>query len=125
MSARSQGQRRPSAAQLAALRRADPELARWMRVLPAFPGFPDRRNPRQASHYQALSSAIVYQQLSGKAAQTIWGRVAELGPGGRFPDAAALLRIDPRRLRGAGLSRAKVAALLDLAQRIEDGRLPL
>jgi len=119
---------KPTPAQLAALARRDPLLGRRMRALPRFPGFPDRRNPRQASHFQALASAIVYQQLSTRAATTIWQRVAALAPrtgGARCPRPAELARLDPERLRGAGLSRAKVAALLDLAQRVEDGRLRL
>ena len=116
---------KPTPAELRALARRDPLLARAWRTLPPFPGFPLRGHPRQRSHYAALSSAIVYQQLSTKAAETIWKRVCALEGGAQFPAPDRLLAQSDERLRGAGLSRAKVAALRDLCQRIEDGRLPL
>ncbi|HSE28046.1 MAG TPA: methylated-DNA--[protein]-cysteine S-methyltransferase [Gemmatimonadales bacterium] len=75
------------------------------------------------SPYEALAEAIVYQQLSGKAAATIFGRVEALG-GGRFPAPAELLALPEDRLRGAGLSRAKTAAVRDLAARTLDGTVP-
>ena len=75
------------------------------------------------SPYEALAEAIVYQQLSGKAAATIFGRVEALG-GGRFPTPEALLALPEERLRGAGLSRAKTAAVRDLAARTLDGTVP-
>jgi DNA-3-methyladenine glycosylase II len=116
---------KPTPAELRALARRDPALGRALRELPPFPGFPLRGHPRQRSHYCALASAIVYQQLSGKAAETIWKRVCALEGGSRFPEPARLLAQPDERLRGAGLSRAKVAALRDLCQRIEDERLAL
>lgn len=76
-----------------------------------------------SSIYQALAEAVVYQQLTGKAAATIFGRVLALG-GGALPAPAALLALDDTLLRGAGLSRAKTAALKDLAAHAHDGRLP-
>ncbi|MFO1009292.1 MAG: DNA-3-methyladenine glycosylase 2 family protein [Planctomycetota bacterium] len=116
---------RPTPAELRALARRDPALGRWLRALPRFPGFPDERNPRQRSHWDALTSAIVYQQLSTKAATTIWQRASALTPGARFPSAMELLELEDSALRGAGLSRAKVAALRDLAERVASGALPL
>lgn len=71
----------------------------------------------------ALARAIVYQQLSGKAAATIWGRFLGLFPRRRFPSAAALLATDDAQLRAAGLSRAKAAALKDLARHVVDRKL--
>lgn len=115
---------RPSAAQLARLRRADPALARAMRRLPSYPGFPDALQRADPTHYHALARAIVHQQLSLKAAATIHGRVAALC-GGRFPDAAALLALPAPSLRGCGLSAAKTAALQDLAAKTRDGTLRL
>lgn len=115
----------PTPAQLRALARRDPALGRWVRELPRFPGFPDRANPRQSSNYAALASAIVYQQLSTKAAATIWSRVCALTPGESFPEPAELLALDVARLRGAGLSQAKTLALQDLARRIVARELPL
>lgn len=75
------------------------------------------------SPYEALAESIVYQQLSGRAAATIFGRVEALG-GGRFPAPAELLALPEERLRGAGLSRAKTAAVRDLAARTLDGTVP-
>lgn len=89
------------------------------RLIPA--SRPPRVEPRSASTFEALAEAIAYQQLSGKAAATIWGRVEALFPRGLTP--AAVLRARPERLRAAGLSRAKVAAVRDLAAHVDDGRL--
>ena len=68
--------------------------------------------------------SIVGQQLSTKAASTIYGRVLDLFDG-NVPTPAQLIAADPEALRKAGLSRAKVAYLRDLAERIEDGELDL
>jgi 3-methyladenine DNA glycosylase/8-oxoguanine DNA glycosylase len=75
------------------------------------------------STFEALAESIVYQQLSGKAAATIHGRVCALFPRKRLrPDRiAGATDLD---LRGAGLSRAKVLALRDLAARTLDGTVP-
>jgi DNA-3-methyladenine glycosylase II len=83
----------------------------------------DRRGSRPDA-YQALARAIVGQQLSTKAAASIWGRVTELFEG-HTPSPSQLLVVDDQRLRGAGLSWSKVGFLKDLAGRVEDGRLDL
>ena len=83
----------------------------------------DRRGSR-ADAYEALARAIVGQQLSTKAAGSIWQRLIDRF-GGSFPRPAELIAADPESLRDAGLSRAKVGFLRDLAERIEDGRLDL
>jgi DNA-3-methyladenine glycosylase II len=116
---------KPTPAELRALARRDPRLARAWRGLPPFPGFPLRGHPRQHSHYASLTSAIVHQQLSTKAALTIWKRVCALDGGRYFPEPDAFLAQPDERLRAAGLSRGKIAALRDLCTRIEDGRLRL
>jgi len=72
---------------------------------------------------QSLARAIVGQQLSGAAASTIWGRVLDLYPRRRFPTAAAILETTDAKLRAAGLSGAKTAALKDLAQHVIDKKL--
>ncbi len=73
--------------------------------------------------FEALSRSIVYQQLTGKAASTIHGRLRALFPRKRVrPE--LLLALDDDALRGAGLSRAKVLALRDLAARTRDGVVP-
>jgi DNA-3-methyladenine glycosylase II len=71
----------------------------------------------------ALAEAIVYQQLTARAAATIHARVAALGRNG-FPTAAELHDLDEATLRGAGLSAAKARALKDLAARQLQGQLP-
>lgn len=74
--------------------------------------------------FEALARAIVYQQLSGKAAGTIFGRVRDLfgGPKGLRPQ--AMHEIAETRLRAAGVSRAKAAALKDLAAKTLAGEVP-
>src|ERR1044071_9448583 len=72
---------------------------------------------------RSLARAIVSQQLSGKAAATIWGRFLALYPGGRFPRAAAIVATPDAALRGAGLSGAKRAAIKDLARHVVERRL--
>ena len=75
--------------------------------------------------FESLTSAIVYQQLHGKAAATILGRVKTVcHPRGEFPTPAQLLAASDEALRGAGLSRSKLLALKDLAQRVTDGLVP-
>jgi len=84
----------------------------------------ERRRGRPDDAYGALLRAIVGQQLSVKAASTIYGRLAALY-GGRAPTPAELIATDPEQLRAAGLSRPKVAYLRDLAEHVEDGELDL
>jgi DNA-3-methyladenine glycosylase II len=84
----------------------------------------DRRRGRPTDPYGALLRAIVGQQLSTKAAQSIYGRLLDLF-GGQVPEPRRLIDADPDALRAAGLSRAKVAYLRDLAERVEDGDLDL
>ena len=77
----------------------------------------------EGSHFDHVARAIVYQQLSGKAAGTIHGRVlAHFG--GRNPTAAELLATADEPLRAAGLSRQKLGYLRDLATRTEAGAIP-
>ncbi len=83
-----------------------------------------RRGRRPGDAYGALVRAIVGQQLSARAARTIYERVTGLF-GDRTPTPRELLDTEPDVLRGAGLSGAKVAFLRDLAEHIEDGELDL
>jgi 3-methyladenine DNA glycosylase/8-oxoguanine DNA glycosylase len=73
--------------------------------------------------FDALAESIAYQQLSGKAAATIWGRVRALFPG-KHLDPKAVGTMPDEKLRAAGLSRSKVAALKDLAAKTLDGTVP-
>ena len=78
------------------------------------------------SHYfRALVEAIIYQQLSGKAAGTILRRFRELYPSRRFPTPEQVLTTPVARLRSAGLSRQKISYLKDLSARVVDGSFPL
>jgi 3-methyladenine DNA glycosylase/8-oxoguanine DNA glycosylase len=76
-------------------------------------------------HLTALVGAIVSQQLSTKAASTIFQRVQALVPGEMGFTAAGINELGDAALRGAGLSRQKVGYLRDLCARIVDGRLLL
>ena len=73
--------------------------------------------------FQALVSAVAHQQLHGKAAQTILGRYRALF-GGRFPGPKALAGVTDDQLRGVGFSRAKTAAIRDLAEKTISGLVP-
>jgi 3-methyladenine DNA glycosylase/8-oxoguanine DNA glycosylase len=74
---------------------------------------------------EALVRAIVYQQLSGKAAGTIYGRFLDLFPGEAFPTAEEIRRVHHTRLKKVGLSRQKQAAVRDLCRHVASGSLPL
>ena len=76
-----------------------------------------------SSPFQALAESIVYQQLTGKAAATIHGRLVALFPGKRLTP-QRLIDTHHRRLRSVGLSRAKVLALKDLAAKTLDRTVP-
>jgi DNA-3-methyladenine glycosylase II len=84
----------------------------------------DLRRERAGDAYGALLRSIVGQQLSTKAASTIYGRMLELF-GGHAPTPRQLLEADPDAIRAAGLSRPKIAYLRDLAQHVEEGTLEL
>ena len=96
-------------AAVAALREADPLLRR---LIDGYEPFEFRRTERRP--FEALLRAIVYQQLSGRSAGAIYARVVALFGGGR-PTPRALAELAPEQLRAAGLSRAKVLAVHDLA----------
>ena len=74
--------------------------------------------------FEALAESIAYQQLSGKAAATIWGRVRALYPRKKYLDPKLVLATPDEKLRAAGLSRSKVAALKDLAAKTIEGTVP-
>ncbi|MFN2476968.1 MAG: DNA-3-methyladenine glycosylase [Chthoniobacterales bacterium] len=74
--------------------------------------------------FDALAESIAYQQLSGKAAATIWGRVRELYGKRKWLDPQQVLDTPDETLRACGLSGAKTAALKDLAAKTLDGTVP-
>jgi DNA-3-methyladenine glycosylase II len=83
-----------------------------------------KRRGRPADAYGALLRSIVGQQLSVKAARSIYDRLVALF-GGDTPTPRELLAADPEALRGAGLSRGKVLYVRSLAEHVEDGELHL
>jgi DNA-3-methyladenine glycosylase II len=105
------------------LRQADPVLGALIDQLG-----PNERDPRAGrpnDHYGALVRSIVGQQLSTKAARSIYARLTERY-GGRTPTPRELLDDDPEALRAAaGLSRAKVGFLRSLAEHVLSGELEL
>ncbi len=94
------------------LRAADPKLAAVIERH-GHPTITPRTDP-----VQSLARAIVSQQLSTKAADTIYGRFLALYPKGKFPTPAKIIATDDAKLRAAGLSGAKAAAIKDLARHV-------
>jgi DNA-3-methyladenine glycosylase II len=76
------------------------------------------------SPFQSLVRAVAHQQLNGTAAETILRRFRALFPGRRFPSAGDLAAVSDDALRSAGFSRAKIAALRDIAAKTLDGTIP-
>jgi DNA-3-methyladenine glycosylase II len=103
------------------LMRRDPVLGVAIKQIGAC-GMADRQ---RKDHLSALVGAIVSQQLSTKAAATIYGRLVALFEGGHIPSAAAIDPISNEALRSVGLSAQKIGYLRDLSARVADGRLVL
>jgi DNA-3-methyladenine glycosylase II len=108
---------------VATLRDGDPVMGRLIEEHGRLVRRELKEEPR-GDAYGALLRSIVGQQLSTKAAATIYGRMLELF-GGHAPTPRQLLEIDAERIRTAGLSRPKIAYLRDLAEHVEEGRLDL
>lgn len=103
------------------LARRDRRLGAWMRKIG--PIAPDPRWRRPFDPVDALARAILYQQLSGKAAATIVRRVEAAIGSDRF-HCDTLARIDDAGLRACGVSGNKTLALRDLAAREARGEIP-
>jgi DNA-3-methyladenine glycosylase II len=100
------------------LSRRDPSLRQLMKAVGPCTLAPD------PDGFKALARAIIAQQISTKAAASIFARLGtELAPGGLTP--VAILAASEEQLRGVGLSRGKAMSVLDLAGHVHDGRLPL
>ncbi len=109
---------------LAHLRRSDPVLAEVIAVVGQLPDGREGR-PDREDHYGALVRAIAGQQLSVKAARSIYGRLTDRFDG-RPPTPEEILEDEPEELRAAaGLSRAKVGYLRSLAEHTLSGELEL
>jgi DNA-3-methyladenine glycosylase II len=110
-----------TAAAHAHLVKRDRKLAKWMDKVGPLPA--DARWRKPFDPVDALARAILYQQLSGKAAATIVGRVETAIGSDRF-HCDTLARIDDAGLRACGVSGNKTLALRDLAAREERGEIP-
>lgn len=102
------------------LRRVDPRLATIIDAVGECTFAP----AEHLAHFTAISRSIVFQQLSGKAATTIYNRFADLFPNAT-PTAPGLARLTDDQLRAAGLSRQKIGYLRDFAARVNSGDLPI
>jgi DNA-3-methyladenine glycosylase II len=92
---------------------------------PVLSGLIERVGPYRIQYrdpdFQTLTRSIVYQQLSGKVASVIFGRLLDCAPGGLTPQ--AILKLKPERMRAAGLSGQKTAYIRDLAARTKSGEV--
>jgi len=107
-------------AAVAHLRERDPKLSGLIERVGAF----RMRLDRAATPFEALTESIIYQQITGRAAETIAGRFRDRLGEGRFPPPERVLEAPDTLLREVGLSRGKVAALRDLAAKSLDGTVP-
>jgi DNA-3-methyladenine glycosylase II len=96
---------------------------RFAAVVPKHEPYPTKFE-RANDPYRALVRAVTFQQLSGKAASTIHGRLLALFEDKDHPDPADILAIDETKLRAAGLSRQKIAAIRDISQKRIEGVIP-
>jgi DNA-3-methyladenine glycosylase II len=106
------------------LSQADPVLGRLIKRIGACKLRPEKAKGEFHGPFASLVKSVAYQQLSGKAAATILGRVKALYPTVRFPSPEDLLRTSDDLLRTAGLSRAKVASIKDISAKTLAGIVP-
>lgn len=102
------------------LRSVDDRLAK---LIDRHPLKPQRRLPR--THFEALVEAIISQQLSVKAADTIFGRFVALFPNGKFPKPEIVTKLPLSKYRRVGISAQKAGYIKDLAVRVAKGELRL
>lgn len=100
--------------------RADKLLARVIKQIGPCPLAPRRG----VQPWQALVRSVAYQQLNGTAAETIFRRFLALFPGTKFPTPEQIVAAPDERLRSTGLSRAKTAAIKDIAAKTLEGVVP-
>jgi DNA-3-methyladenine glycosylase II len=103
------------------LSRADPVMRRMIKSVGPCALKPGARG----DHFTTIMRAIVGQQLSAKAAETIWNRLCALHPNGRKILPEDILAASDKNLRATGLSNAKVLYVKDLASRVATGELQL
>jgi DNA-3-methyladenine glycosylase II len=105
---------------IAHLSKADKKLARLIKKIGPCRLVPQTRR----APFQALVRSVTFQQLNGTAAETILNRVLALYPGKKFPTPEDLLATPDEKLRAAGLSRNKIAAVKDIAAKTIAGVVP-
>lgn len=105
---------------IAHLRRVDPRLSAIIDAVGNCTFAP----AEQLAHFTAISRSIVFQQLSGKAATTIYSRFADLFPNAT-PTASGLATLTDGQLRQVGLSHQKTGYLRDFAARVISGEVPI
>lgn len=86
-------------------------------------GAPNNFKDRSDFLYEELIESIIGQQLSGKAADTIFKRFLALYKNSKFPNPDELLKTDTERLRGAGMSYSKASYIKNIAQNFKDKTL--
>lgn len=99
------------------LKKADPVMAHIIGQVGPM------RLAHRPERFQALVRAIIFQQLAGAAAQAIYNRFVKQIGGRRFPTPGRVLAASDEAMRGAGLSRGKMAYIRDLAAHVRDGAL--
>ena len=105
--------------QVAHLKKRDPILAH------AITGIALRAVPKEKNYFRSLVTAIVNQQLSGKAADTILGRFVAFFPHKKFPAPEDVIILPAAKMRKAGLSKMKVGFIKDLAKKVLDKTVDL
>lgn len=101
------------------LRKCDPVLGRFIESVGMI-----KHKPRRLTCFESLVRAITNQQLSGRAAETIFGRFRALFRDCDFPSPTQVFATDPETLRRVGLSRPKAAYIRDLASRMLSDSIP-
>jgi len=96
--------------------------SRFSRLISQF-GYPAFKG--ENNYFEALLKNIIYQQLSGKAAKTIYNRFLKLFETTQYPSPDKILNTPVEHLRGAGLSNQKVTYILDLSKKYVEGTLQL
>jgi DNA-3-methyladenine glycosylase II len=101
------------------LRKCDPALGRFIESVGRI-----KHKPRRLTCFESLVRAITNQQLSGRAAETIFGRFRALFRDCDFPSPTQVFATDTETLRRVGLSRPKAAYIRDLASRMVSDSIP-
>jgi 3-methyladenine DNA glycosylase/8-oxoguanine DNA glycosylase len=105
---------------VAKLAKTDARLATVIANSPPF----ELKIAHMQNTFEALAESIVYQQLTGKAAACIFNRLKIVTGEDKFPTPEEILALPEETIRAVGLSRAKTAAIIDLARRTKEGLVP-